>query len=86
MVLADTSSMNANTSTSIIITDKNATEVKVHEWAIDASDLRLPPGVVPPSLNTTLGNQQPFLLIYHGSDRFLYRQSMGCIGLVVFND
>jgi hypothetical protein len=75
----------------IVIDAGNATEYKVHTWVAEASDLGIAPGFVPAKLRTTLGNEQPFLLVasvavHDGADRFLYRQGNGCLELVVYND
>lgn len=70
----------------IIIDETNATSSKLHTWTTEASTLGFRPGQVATRLQTTLGNGQPFVLVHVGSDRFLYRQDAGCLGLIVWND
>jgi len=70
----------------VVVTEANATEHKLHTWEVEASALRLAPGVVPDRIATPLGNKCDFLLVHAGSDRFLYRQGNGCLELIVWND
>lgn len=54
----------------------------------EASDLEIPPGMPPRTLETDLGNEQPFVLENVGQDGvFEYRQpGENGISLLVFND
>lgn len=61
-------------------------ERAVHQFYADASDLGVPPGPYPQSLSTNLGNGQPFVLQRYVPGAGLYKQSMGCITLHMFND
>ena len=69
-----------------LITEDNAWEYALGEFAIDASDLRLDPGVFPAYLETNLGNGQPFEY-YHAKSLYtgvpVYRQVHGSIFLTV---
>ena len=51
-----------------------------------ASDLRLPPGVVPRVIETTLGNRENFVLESANEDVFVYSQVAGCVRLHIYND
>ena len=72
-----------------IITSQNSFEFKVHEFCVDASEIGLPPGTWPETLETDLGNKLNFM---RTSGRRLpcggarYMQVCGCITLDVFND
>lgn len=79
-----------------MITREHATEYEVHHFSTFASDLydAVPemrhgfPAVIP----TNLGNGQPFIgfkkkLDYDGDLMYVrYRQQLGCINLIVYND
>lgn len=66
---------------------EHVTEVEVHRFVTEASTLRLFPGEVWPSyIPTSLGNKQPMRLTFTDDERACYRQSNGCIDLVVMND
>ena len=69
------------------VTEQNAIEVEVHRFVTDASDLQLPVGVWPQTLETNLGNGEPFVKIqlFDGSC-VKYLQRYGCVALIVFND
>ena len=75
-----------------MVTRDNAFESEVHRWVTEASDLGLAPGDWPLSLNTDLGNGQPFYLT--GADKTAggdlagarYRQGLGILTLLVIND
>jgi len=72
------------------ITRDMVSEVQVHEFRSDASDLGFPVGSWPRSIDTDMGNGLPFLLWSVGSRddvRYaIYRQSNGVIVLRVYND
>jgi hypothetical protein len=78
--------------TRAMVEDGTVLQGSVHQFMTDASSLRLPPGCFPNQMKTDLGNKQPFVL-----DRLLdaqdgdcsgavYKQSCGCITLLIFND
>ena len=46
----------------------DVTEVETHKFATDASDLGLAPSSFPPTLDTDMGNGQPFQLGYADAD------------------
>jgi hypothetical protein len=74
-----------------IVNETSACETSAYTWVTEASTLGLAPGSVPLTLETTLGNGQPFNFVGSegGSDcmtKFHYLQGNGCISLVVFND
>jgi len=65
----------------------NAIEVSIHQFAADASDLRIQPyGGWPTQMKTNIGNGQPFILRAAGATEARYVQSAGCVELTVFND
>ena len=69
------------------ITYKQAHAYDAHRFIVDASDLGLPPGFFPRTIDTDMGNGQRFVLV--GADRAggrLYEQQWGCITLTVAND
>lgn len=77
--------------TTITITHDNADEFETHRFSAMASDLGLPVGMFPASLQTTLGNRMPLLRqTKRVSDGDLlwvtYQQANGCIQLRIFND
>lgn len=70
---------------------RDVIEYNTHQFCAEASDLGWPPGKVPCSIPTTLGNRQPFLL--RRTERregeavcWHYKQQFGCIELKVYND
>jgi hypothetical protein len=74
------------------ITALNAFEHDVHRWTAEASDIGLAPGEWPLSIQTDLGNGQPFYLA--SADKtpsgdlagVRYRQGLGCLSLLIIND
>lgn len=74
------------------ITRDNAFESEVHRWVTEASDLGLAVGHWPLSIDTGLGNGQPFYLT--GADKTAdgdlagarYRQGLGILTLLIVND
>lgn len=61
------------------------------KFSAEASDLQLPVGRFPLSIDTDLGNGQPFQLfaqeIQDGDLMYVkYKQRMGCVILTIFND
>lgn len=64
----------------------NATEDRFHNWVTEASTLGLKPGEIASSIETTLGNRQPFLVMRIDEDRVTYLQDCGCLMLIVLND
>lgn len=68
------------------ITHDDVTESGVFRFVTDASELGWPPGHVPDTLTTDIGNQLPFVLVKAGPQGFEYRQQLGCATLMVFND
>lgn len=56
------------------------------EYRIEASDLGLKPGEIPNQIETSLGNGQNFALLSYDEHRFVYRQIVNTLVLVVFND
>lgn len=62
-------------------------EARIHEFVVEASGLRLPPGVWPAELPTDLGNGRPFIRVYPDCEGgWVYSQANGCISLHVLND
>jgi len=70
------------------ITSQNAREMSVHRWDADAAELGIPPGIeFPASIETDLGNGQPFQFQGYDGDRAgFYKQAYGCLLLKVWND
>jgi hypothetical protein len=70
----------------------DVTESEVHTFTAEASSLGLPPGEWPVSLETEIGNRQPFIRTSRKIDAdgdtmwVTYRQALGCVTLRVFND
>jgi|SaaInlV_150m_DNA_3_1039698.scaffolds.fasta_scaffold159006_1 hypothetical protein len=59
----------------------------IEEYCVDASDLGLAPGAWPMAMNTSMGNELPFVLDYQNdAGHFVYKQAGGCVSLLVFND
>jgi hypothetical protein len=56
------------------------------EFYVDASELRLPPGEFPDTMQTDIGNQLPFSLSVLDNQKAVYIQIAGCVKLTVFND
>lgn len=63
-----------------------AMEVEVHRFMIEASSLGLAPGNFPDSIETDLGNGQPFLRQSITPHYAYYIQALGCISLQLLND
>jgi hypothetical protein len=59
----------------------------IHKFSAEASELGFAPGQWPKLMNTDIGNGQVFALAGFDEDGTAhYRQSAGCVSLVVFND
>jgi hypothetical protein len=71
------------------VTSENTepTRGSISRFTAEASELGLPPGQWPKTLETSLGNGQPFVLfsVHDGGTRH-YEQDKGCITLLVYND
>ena len=66
-------------------------EYKVHHFMASASDLGMAPGEWPETIQTDIGNGQPFLRVaedVRDEDLvcMIYRQFLGCIDLRILND
>jgi hypothetical protein len=62
-------------------------EYSTHKFSVEASTLGLPPGLLPSSIETDLGNGRPFQLMRFTADGGgVYNQEFGCISLRVLND
>ena len=61
-------------------------EFGVGSFSVDASELGWPPGFVPKTVNTNLGNGLPLVIERVTADKFVYRQDSGCVYVTVFND
>lgn len=67
-------------------------EVEPHLFVAEASELRLPVGVWPLRIDTSLGNGQPLerqtkKVDADGDILYVrYRQRFGCVNLKIFND
>lgn len=75
----------------MFVDSKDVSEYTVGQFEADASMLGLPPGRVPRSLETNMGNGRPFELTEmkrQGNEvyAFVYLQGNGCITLTVWND
>ena len=74
------------------ITRDNAHEQEAHRFVAFASDLGFRPGDFPATIETTLGNGQPFARGRVSKDAggdvaaVDYRQLLGCVSLCVLND
>lgn len=55
-------------------------------FVTERSALRWAPGFVPRALETDLGNGLQLFLSRRNGDTLYYRQDLGCITLVVYND
>jgi hypothetical protein len=63
------------------------TETGIHNFVSEASTLQIAVQDFPPrKLETTLGNQNPFVVIEKHPNFALYKQEFGCLYLKVFND
>jgi hypothetical protein len=70
---------------------KDVTEISLHHFAAEASDLGLPTGEWPKQIPTEIGNGLPFQI--KGVDRregevmgVRYSQLCGCCDLLIIND
>jgi len=70
----------------VFITLADVTEFAPNEFWADASDLGLPPGTWPETLETDLGNKLKLRRIALDEGRGLYRQDFGCVELSIMND
>lgn len=68
------------------IEPKQLTETSPHRFVTEASDLSIPAGEVPRTLEVPIGNGQEFELTAAMPEAFTYRQKFGCIEIVIFND
>lgn len=68
------------------VTEQNSCETHIHRWATEASTLGLRVGVWPDRLETTLGNGRDFILQDLSLMGGTYKQELGCLELIVFND
>jgi len=71
--------------------ETNTREDKTHEFSAMASDIGLQPGRWPVDIYTSLGNGSTTVQVgrkYHKGElvSVLYKQSLGCIKIEVFND
>lgn len=67
--------------------DNAFSEVRLHHFATEASILALPPGVFPRRVVVKgLGNGQPLLRSNLNAERATYKQALGIVSLVIFND
>ena len=65
----------------------SVTEWEIHKYCVEASSLRWPPGYFPKVIETNLGNGEAmYLERVDENQTHVYRQSLGCIILEVFND
>lgn len=70
-----------------MITEQHISQVSVHTFVAEASELRLRPGQWPSRLATTMGNGQDFMFQRIDPDSAAhYQQGMGCLKLIVIND
>ena len=80
------------TKTMTLVTHTLVTQTGPYSAAVDASDLGLRPGQFVGTLPTTMGNKQPFVFVRYHADAdgdylsSTYRQTAGCLELVVWND
>jgi hypothetical protein len=62
-------------------------KIGTHNFVSEASTLQIAVQDFPPrKLETTLGNQNPFVVIEKHPNFALYKQEFGCLYLKVFND
>lgn len=73
----------------MLITQNNTTETSVHHYTTFASDLNFPRSLWqwPRQLDTTLGNGRPFEITAPlvAGEGAVYKQSLGCTQLTIFN-
>lgn len=77
---------NAQTITEASIKAGTITKTGLFQFATDASEIGIRAGTLPRSIQTTIGNGLPFILTATSPQSFKYRQSCGCLELVVYND
>jgi hypothetical protein len=67
---------------------QDITESKLHTFTTEASTLRWKPGYFPQQLKVEgqFGNGQPFTRTKITPDVIEYRQQLGCVTILVFND
>ena len=70
------------------INSDHVTETEPHLFTGFISDLGVPPGRVPERITTSLGNRQDLMLhrVDRKNNKFIYRQSMGCVYVDLYND
>jgi hypothetical protein len=69
------------------VTRDQVTETETFRFVTEASTIGLPPGNFPRTLETDLGNGQPLVRQDGGMERGVrYRQLLGCISVIIFND
>lgn len=69
------------------VTKHNASETSLHTFVTEASTLGLPPGKFPRTIETDLGNGQPFHYQFtNGDGALVYFQALGIITLHLLND
>ena len=72
--------------TKIVMDPTKFTEIEPHRFVAEASDLGWPPGKIPLSFATNLGNGLPLRMTAHDEHSYTYHQDGGVITLIVFND
>lgn len=70
----------------LIITSRMVTEFNIHEFVVEASELKLAPGDWPEAISTDMGNGLDFIRQSLNDERAVYRQLCGCIDLTILND
>lgn len=82
-----------STSASDLICQGMLVESEPHIFVAEASELQLPPGTWPAYIHVDgLGNGQPFVRTSKKVDRegdilrVRYRQALGCVDILIFND
>lgn len=68
------------------IAEAHLTEVEVHHFVTEASELGFAPAETPQIIETEIGNGRPFYLVDILEGIFKYRQGNGCLFLDIFND
>lgn len=69
-----------------MITEHNAQPTALYQWSTEASELGLAPGEWPTVMPTNLGNGQNFYIHEVTEYVAVYKQSLGCLTLRVYND
>ena len=71
----------------VTVRPEQALAIGSARWLVEASDLGLPPGVWPNTIETTLGNGNPCELIGTQPDgTHVYHQRFGVTRIAIFND